>query len=107
MSDMEHWTGVLTELKLPEDVKTFGEAIKYFNEEGFHISDFDKDEEWIYPENSDIVYINEKWYKFEAEKSDYEQSMIVKKGKKHYFCTSFYNGGTCLSEMLEEMLSDE
>lgn len=106
MSENESWKGTLTKILVPEDIKTWKEQVEYLQQQGHHFRELDFDEETFYYKKSSCAYLSGEWYLLEAEEFDDQYTAEMKKvaPDTYEFLTIFYNGGTCLDEMLEDMM---
>lgn len=100
---MEYWHGTIKEIEFPENVKTFNEKIAYMqNELNIKFHNIEEEDEWAY--SDDVELLLGKWYRIDAE--DEENSIVKMEDGSYKFSASFYNGGTCLIEVLEHLLRE-
>lgn len=107
MSSVEFVTGTYVEYHIPD-------IVRYVNEK--HSKKFiDKQTamEYLFENDNDILYVNEKYYKItiiHRETDDWFGTHIAppldpSSGEK-FFVTTFYNGGACLHEVLEDWIRE-
>ncbi len=106
MSNTETWKGKLTkietELSIEEWLKDYCDKSKIVIHDYY---DSITEQFSVELDENDVCVISGGLYKIEKEElSDDIQSFTKNKNGEIEFLVSFYNGGTCLSEMLEEGL---
>ncbi len=108
MGTTEFWTGTLKRIDIPENLDTWKEEVIFLQNQGFHFDDLDIEGEWFSASHSDCLYIVGGWYKVEKKRFNPEEiKKITQVGPMEYsFMVSFYNGGGCLQERMEEMVSN-
>ena len=105
MSDMKYYIGSIKKITVPKKYDTFEKQVDYLISKGYTLDDVDIDDEWFYVDDSDVVRINGWWYALDKTEFDPDNLMeFTPKGSGGEFKVSFYNGGTCLNEVLEELL---
>lgn len=110
MSETRRYRGYLVELPLPEGVNVLDYAAGLCKEKGYDWARF-CETALEYLEDAGTHLYNrktEKLYALHCSEEDVNESYIrtMVAGNVIHFETQFYNGGTCLQEMLEEELSN-
>lgn len=110
MSDYESHTGKLILLE-PKDGEDFKEQCKrLFLQNGGELEEYNDYSDLFSEFYNKYLYINEGIYQIIDHKELGEEDMFCKIHKNdddtYSFHTRFYNGGTCLSEMLEDGMLD-
>lgn len=106
MSSTEFHSGYLVEVQ--KDIEGFEAKVKAESIPESQYDYYDEDDYYLYPE-SGYTYLRESERLFKIKNHQYERDSfhhfdLVKCEEGLYFSTSFYNGGTCLEEMLEKNL---
>lgn len=116
MSDTVRYKGIIVKVELKNSETYDNFAKRILEEKGYKLSLFDKEHRSEkYAEiladyfHKEYMYLNKILYKIiECNQEPYDDYInIIKVNDKIYFDACFYNGGTCLEELLEEKLSDE
>jgi hypothetical protein len=108
MSESELHIGKLKPIKFKEGL-SFDESIAYLRMAGYKIPEYevDHDTKTIYCDN--VIHFNGTFYEITTTRHDYEAFTKLNHNDDGTidFVSSFYNGGTCLDEMLGEALNED
>ena len=113
MSETKHIKGRLKLVKPPEGKSLQDFSEEYLTEKNYTISDYNKkyhNGDYVHilvdAFNDDFIIINDKLFSLESTELDPDDEILNfnynSSDDSYDFECKFYNGGTCLSEMLEE-----
>lgn len=103
MSEMEYWTGNVSILEIPDYVKGLKDQAVYVESLGYKIEEIIVEEEWV--DSEEVHYSEGKWYRTNLKEVDPDtmKSKKLPDGSVD-FSVGFYNGGTHMGEIIDELI---